>query len=526
VRVVCSVCSASTTPDSRDDRERQIGDFFIVPFYGIEVDDQGRQYPVAGGGKTQVYCCDTDRFETFAWKDVWDQAELGEDGVWEKWDKLRVTTEWDFMHAVFTASAFARVRESWTFLCKQIDGVHELRSLPPMSVKQFYTYLTTDDAFTNVIEGYKKSVKHTPGWENDTNGPELGAWMSEYRRVLKEEDSDAKNTHLETLYNYGIDLVTVHIDARDNVTTDIESVNDWANNSENIARTLKDEVTLYFIVIQLVMHANNRTGLGPPVATGFSAAAALGTGGRYEVLAPLLAAGFAETDAREMLHNEIGNLLQREMIETFGKTPDEIEAAAADPQKLCDEYFAPEHAGADAPLDYYVEQAHAALADRKPNAPKAPEAPRATKAHVQLLKGPDGTTDEYKSTAEATRRIRCYDLLCVRPFRNYTMGSGILVKKGNELGNTFRGWADFQLTDNIIAKTHIGHFTFWHASVVTNPKCLFLVSLFAHEHLIFVTDVIDVIDVLDLLDLLDVLDVLDLLDVHHASDLPVVRFSC
>ena len=67
-----------------------------------------------------------------------------------------------------------------------------------------------------------------------------------------------------------------------------------------------------------------------------------------------------------------------------------------------------------------------------------------------------------------------YDLLCFRPFRRYTMGTGILCKKGSELGNTFRGWADFQLTDNIIAKTHIGHFTFWHASVVTNPKCLFL----------------------------------------------------
>ena len=67
-----------------------------------------------------------------------------------------------------------------------------------------------------------------------------------------------------------------------------------------------------------------------------------------------------------------------------------------------------------------------------------------------------------------------FDILCLRPFREYTMGSGILLKKGSELGNTFRGWADFQLTDNIIAKTHIGHFTFWHASIVTNPKCLFL----------------------------------------------------
>lgn len=67
-----------------------------------------------------------------------------------------------------------------------------------------------------------------------------------------------------------------------------------------------------------------------------------------------------------------------------------------------------------------------------------------------------------------------FDILCVRPFREYTMGTGMLLKKGSELGNTFRGWADFQLTDNIIAKTHIGHFTFWHASIVTNPKCLFL----------------------------------------------------
>jgi hypothetical protein len=67
-----------------------------------------------------------------------------------------------------------------------------------------------------------------------------------------------------------------------------------------------------------------------------------------------------------------------------------------------------------------------------------------------------------------------YDILCVRPFRQYTMGTGVLLKRGSELGNTFRGWADFQLTDNIIAKTHIGHFTFWHASVVTNPKMLFL----------------------------------------------------
>ena len=78
------------------------------------------------------------------------------------------------------------------------------------------------------------------------------------------------------------------------------------------------------------------------------------------------------------------------------------------------------------------------------------------------------------ASAKCCGKREVFDILCVRPFREYTMGSGILLKKGSELGNTFRGWADFQLTDNIIAKTHIGHFTFWHASIVTNPKCLFL----------------------------------------------------
>lgn len=96
---------------------------------------------------------------------------------------------------------------------------------------------------------------------------------------------------------------------------------------------------------------------------------------------------------------------------------------------------------------------------------------------------PGGANDEFHlldpfnlriETSQDSYTASPYDLLCFRPFRQYTMGTGVLCKKGSELGNTFRGWADFQLTDNIIAKTHIGHFTFWHASVVTNAKCLFL----------------------------------------------------
>ena len=64
--------------------------------------------------------------------------------------------------------------------------------------------------------------------------------------------------------------------------------------------------------------------------------------------------------------------------------------------------------------------------------------------------------------------------LCFRPFRRYRMGTGILCQAGEALGNTFRGHKDFQMTDNIIAKTHIGHYTMWHKAVVVDDRRLYL----------------------------------------------------
>jgi hypothetical protein len=61
-----------------------------------------------------------------------------------------------------------------------------------------------------------------------------------------------------------------------------------------------------------------------------------------------------------------------------------------------------------------------------------------------------------------------------RPFRRYMMGTGILCHAGAALGNTFRGHEDFQMTDNIIAKTHIGHYTMWHKAVVVDDRRLYL----------------------------------------------------
>ena len=63
-----------------------------------------------------------------------------------------------------------------------------------------------------------------------------------------------------------------------------------------------------------------------------------------------------------------------------------------------------------------------------------------------------------------------FGFLIVRPFMRYDMCSAILAKAGPDLGQTFMGHADFQLTDDVIHKVHVGHYTFYSKSVVHNDK--------------------------------------------------------
>jgi len=62
------------------------------------------------------------------------------------------------------------------------------------------------------------------------------------------------------------------------------------------------------------------------------------------------------------------------------------------------------------------------------------------------------------------------DLLIFRPHQTYNMASAILAKGGSELGSTFHGHHDFMLSDDIIRKVHVGHYTFYSKSVVKRPK--------------------------------------------------------
>ena len=60
-------------------------------------------------------------------------------------------------------------------------------------------------------------------------------------------------------------------------------------------------------------------------------------------------------------------------------------------------------------------------------------------------------------------------LLC-RPFQRYDMCSAILCKAGSQLGNTYMGHNDFQLTDDIIHKVHVGHYTFYSKSIIHDER--------------------------------------------------------
>jgi len=63
-----------------------------------------------------------------------------------------------------------------------------------------------------------------------------------------------------------------------------------------------------------------------------------------------------------------------------------------------------------------------------------------------------------------------YDILLLRPFQTYTMHSAIMAKGGSDLGATYHGHHDFQLSDNVAVKTHFGNYTFYSKSVVKRPR--------------------------------------------------------
>ena len=74
-------------------------------------------------------------------------------------------------------------------------------------------------------------------------------------------------------------------------------------------------------------------------------------------------------------------------------------------------------------------------------------------------------------------------VLLLRPFETYNMASGVLMKGGLDTGFTAHGHHDFMLTDDVMHKCHIGHYTFYHKSIVKQPKNIMLAEdIFAHSY--------------------------------------------
>ena len=75
-------------------------------------------------------------------------------------------------------------------------------------------------------------------------------------------------------------------------------------------------------------------------------------------------------------------------------------------------------------------------------------------------------------------------VLLLRPFQTYNMASGVLMKGGLDTGFTAHGHHDFMLTDDVMHKVHIGHYTFYHKSIVKQSKNIMLAEdIFAHSYI-------------------------------------------
>lgn len=82
-----------------------------------------------------------------------------------------------------------------------------------------------------------------------------------------------------------------------------------------------------------------------------------------------------------------------------------------------------------------------------------------------------------------TGKVTAGDVLLIRPWRRYAMGSVIFMKGGMQTGFTAHGHHDFQLSDDIVRKVHVGHYSFYHKSIVKDEKNICIAeNVFGREY--------------------------------------------
>ena len=88
----------------------------------------------------------------------------------------------------------------------------------------------------------------------------------------------------------------------------------------------------------------------------------------------------------------------------------------------------------------------------------------------------NGTTYTTKDGDDWKGTLSDSDILIIRPNQTFRMASCILAKGGSDLGATYHGHHDFMLSDDVVRKVHVGHYTFYSKSVVKRPKNYIIVE--------------------------------------------------
>ena len=545
-------------------RTRMIGDFFVVPYYGMK-NGNNTVGPQARGGQTQVYCCESDRFETFSWKNLAEQSDFGNVSaeLFKEWSR-------DLMGDY----TFADI-ENLTRLDER--GGHRLSHIGFMRALAIHDALSKNSHNNNgqgkgdakEMLDYLLSIDDSTMDEaavhkiNDLFDAHLPPWLKGYHvgaRLPRGGTGQATKDFYDACQAARKDLGEAACKERGYGTPG----NLYHVRSSHAAFPGISSATHAAVESAIDMSIRNAFGADIEPSNAQQCASSWGRA--------VSQAGFDDETAHRCMARALGETVCKYVFGNAEEGADEIEKIHVDPstgarkttaeaaEDLHDAYLRGNDP--DGPFAAYMQEAEplaiayaessgmdAAQASGNPAEPfnkeercteatypadaffKYADALHAHKAsaldkwvnftnkckfaytnnsypdlhwhsyrtarnsyeeskealipvtghliHMKCDKGfykwnPLDDANSGQAIAADKTEIGGYDLLCVRPFRQYTMGTGVLLKKGNELGNTFRGWADFQLTDNIIAKTHIGHFTFWHASIVTNPKCLFL----------------------------------------------------
>lgn len=62
------------------------------------------------------------------------------------------------------------------------------------------------------------------------------------------------------------------------------------------------------------------------------------------------------------------------------------------------------------------------------------------------------------------------DFLLCRPYMTFEVSSVVILKSGSDTGNTYVGWNNFMLTNNVAQKMIFGSYTYYAKAVVRNPE--------------------------------------------------------